>query len=245
MFLYNMTMKNTPIDKDLILNSTYYKPVFKNEHEWKHINTKSWYDCLYYTYHTSNKSRSEKVKKCAIDIGAKVFLSVYGTLGTCYKLKSDYKLIDDIIKCKHINHMVKNIMIEYLMNEMHTKAATFICNNFDIIYIGYVNNNMDIKTETMIGVKDNLLKILGYNQFLITLRKCAKKYKKTLRIVDESYTSVQCTSCGEKNVFTRIIFGNDFERRKYTCNYCNYEGCRDVSASRSILIKNEHYFKDY
>ena len=238
-------MKNVPIDKQLIINSSYYKPSFKNEHEWKYINTNSWYDCIYYTYHTSNKSRTQRVKKCAIDIGAKVFLSVYGTLGTCYKIKSDYNLLDDIIKCQHINHIVKNIIIESLVNEMHLKAATFICNNFNIIYVGYVNNSFDIETQHMKSIKDNLLKILGYTQFLQTLQKCAKKYKKTLRIVDESFTSVQCTSCGMCNKFTRIISGNDFERRKYTCNYCKYEGCRDISASKNILDKNEHYFKDY
>lgn len=234
-----MAIRNLPIDKELILKSNYYRPTFKNEDEWKAIDTKSWFDCIYYTYHTIKKN---KTKKCAIDIGAKVLLSVYGVDGTCYKIKSDYKIIDDIIKCKTINCIIKNIMIKYLIDEMHIKASTFICKNFDIIYIGYVNNKSNIDTENMAGVQDNLLKILGHNDFLDTLRAQAKKMKKTLRVVDESYTSVQCTSCGIQNRFDRILSGNDFERRKYICKYCNYVGCRDISASRSILIKNEHKF---
>ena len=234
-----MAPRNAPIEKDLILNSTYYLPLFKNEHEWKFIDTKSWFDCIYYTYHTNKKN---KTKKYAIDIGAKVFLSVYGVDGTCYKVKSDYKLIDDIIKDKSIHYVIKDIMIKNLIDEMHIKAATFICKNFDIIYIGYVNNKSNINTKHMKSVEDNLLKILGHNDFLYTLKVQAAKFKKIVRIVDESFTSVQCTRCSIYNKFDRIIYGNDFERRKYICKFCYYEGCRDVSASRSILIKNEHYY---
>ena len=234
-----MAPRNAPIEKDLILNSTYYLPMFKNEHEWKFIDTKSWFDCIYYTYHTNKKN---KTKKCAIDIGAKVFLSVYGVDGTCYKVKSDYKLIDDIIKDKSISSVIKDIMIKNLIDVMHIKAATFICKNFDIIYIGYVNNKSDINTKHMKSVEDNLLKILGYSEFLYTLKIQAKKFKKTVRIVDESYTSVQCTNCANLNVFSRIIYGNDFERRKYTCKFCHYEGCRDLNGAKNIINKNEHYY---
>ena len=70
--------------------------------------------------------------------------------------------------------------------------------------------------------------------------KCyARKYNKTLRIVDESFSSVQCGICGEKNKFSRIFDDDDSIRRKYTCVYCNHEFCRDLNASRNILIKNE------
>ena len=43
-------MKNLPISKELILNSQYYLPIYKNENEWKYININSWFDCIYYTY---------------------------------------------------------------------------------------------------------------------------------------------------------------------------------------------------
>ena len=78
----------------------------------------------------------------------------------------------------------------------------------------------------------------------IDIKHYAFIYNKDIRIVEESYTSVQCGVCGEKNKFTRIYDIDDSIRRKYTCEYCNTEFCRDLNASRNILIKNENKFND-
>jgi len=242
-------MKNSPIAKELIINSQYYLPIYKNENEWKYININSWFDCIYYTYkkelYDINNTRicsSSKTKICSIDIGCKNFLSIYGLDGTCYKLKSNYKIIDDILKNDTIQNDVKNIMIKQLINELHIKSATFICKNFNIIYIGYVNNEGNIDSNKMNSIEDNLLKILCHNDFLRVLKKRCKKLKKTLRIVDESFTSVQCTNCAMFHKYERIFSNDDSERRKLHCKYCDVQLCRDLNASKNILIKNEHKF---
>lgn len=245
-------MKNCPISKDLIINSQYYLPIYKNENEWKYINIKSWFDCIYYTYKkeldynkrvNSTKIYSKiKTKICSIDIGCKNFLSIYGLDGTCYKLKSNYKIIDDILKNNSINNDIKNKMIKMLIDELHNKSATFICKNFNIIYIGYVNNKGDIDSNKMSSIEDNLLKILCHNDFLKVLKNKCKKLKKTLRIVDESFTSVQCTNCAMFHKYERIFSDDDSERRKLHCKYCDIQLCRDLNASKNILIKNEHKF---
>lgn len=232
-------MRNSPISKELLQNSTYYVPVFKNEKLWQHINTNSWFDCLYYTYMKQSKS-TDKTKICGIDIGVKNFLSIYGVDGTCYKIKSNFQIIDDILRNKKLDYLIKDIMIKNLIDDLHYKAAYFICRNFDVIYIGYVNNNGDINSRNMNSIKDNLLKILCQTQFLCILKKVAKRHKKILQIVDESFTSIQCTKCGETNPFPRILKKDNSERRKYTCNHCQTNVCRDIGASRSIIIKNEH-----
>lgn len=236
-------MKNCPISKELIINSQYYLPIYKNENEWKYINIDSWFDCIYYTYKKElNTNKSSKTKICSIDIGCKNFLSIYGLDGTCYKLKSNYKIIDDILRNNYIPYEIKDRMIKQLIHELHEKSATFICKNFNIIYIGYVNNEGNINSRKMNSIEDNLLKILCHNDFLRILKNKCVKLKKTLRIVDESFTSVQCANCAMFHKYERIFSNDDSERRKLHCKYCNIELCRDLNASKNILIKNEHKF---
>ena len=62
---------------------------------------------------------------------------------------------------------------------------------------------------------------------------------KEIKIVEESYTSVQCGVCAEFNKFGRIFSDDDSERRKYSCKHCYSEFCRDINAARNIIIKNE------
>jgi len=133
-------------------------------------------------------------------------------------------------------------MIKQLIHELHKKSATFICKNFNIIYIGYVNNEGNINSKKMNSIEDNLLKILCHNDFLRILQNKCSKSKKTLRIVDESFTSVQCTNCAMFHKYERIFSDDDSERRKLHCKYCNVQLCRDLNASKNILIKNEHKF---
>lgn len=225
-----------PICKELIKNSNYYLPIFKNEKEFKKINMNTWVDFIYYKYDRFNV----KNNICSIDIGAKNFISLYGVTGTCFKIKSDYKIIDDILKNNSLSYDYKDSLITELINELHIKSAKFICNNYDIIYIGFVNNKGNINSREMETIEDNLLKILCHTDFLDTLKKYAKKYKKELNIVDESFTSKHCSKCGESNKFERILNPDDSERRKYICKYCGFIADRDLNASRLILIKNEH-----
>ena len=162
--------------------------------------------------------------------------------GNCYKIKSDYLRIDKILQNKTISYIEKDNKISELINELHILSANFICQEYDIIYVGLVNNKGNINSKLMKSIEDNLLKIVSHKEFLDILQYYAGMYNKTLKIVEESHTSVQCGVCGEKNKFTRIYDSDDSERRKYSCVYCNSEFCRDLNASRNILIKNEHLF---
>jgi transposase len=230
-------MKQSRISTDLIKKSTYFIPFYINEAEWDRVNLNTWFDCIHYDYQIDHTNQHDN--RCSIDIGCMNFISLYGVNGECYKIKSDYKKIDKILKTDKYNNKTKDRLVMNLINELHTKAAKFICSKYDVIYIGYVNNSGKIDSNRMHSIYDNLLKILHHNDFLVKLEKISKKYKKELKIVDESFTSVTCTSCGELNKFKRIWLEDDSDRRKYTCEYCNIVTCRDIAASRNILIKNE------
>ena len=231
---------NMPIDKKLIKSSNYYIPYFTNEKDWTIIQTNNnWFKIISYNYKINNCKKS---KICSIDIGCKNFITLYGLDGNCYKIKSDYLRIDKILQNKTISYIEKDNKISELINELHILSANFICQEYDIIYVGLVNNKGNINSKLMKSIEDNLLKIVSHKEFLDILQYYAGMYNKTLKIVEESHTSVQCGVCGEKNKFTRIYHSDDSERRKYSCVYCNSEFCRDLNASRNILIKNEHLF---
>lgn len=237
--------KNAPIDKNLIINSKYYIPHFTNEKEWNNVNIlqPKWFNIISYNYkipmYNINISNI-----CSIDIGCKNFITLYGLDGFCYKIKSDYNIIDRILKSKKFTNIEKDNKIKKLINDLHIISADFICKQYDIIYVGLVTNRGDINSKVMKSIEDNLLKIISHSEFLDILEHYAFIYNKEIRIVEESYTSVQCGICGEKNKFARIYDSDDSERRKYTCLFCNNNFCRDLNASRNILIKNEYLFKN-
>lgn len=231
-------MTQNPICKELIKKSNYYLPNFKNEKEFKKINMNTWAEFIYYRYDRIKLKKSI----CSIDIGCKNFISLYSLSGTCIKIKSDYKIINNILIDEYMPYDIKDALITNLIKELHIKSAKFICNNYDIIYIGYVNNKGNINSRKMKSIVDNLLNILCHTDFLKILKYYAKKYKRKLNIVDESFTSKVCSKCAETNTFGRILDDDDSERRKYVCKYCGFIADRDINAARSILIKNENQF---
>jgi transposase len=232
-------IKNKPINKEIIKSCNYYIPYFKNEKYWKKIKNNSWFNIIYYNYKLSNKFyQIDKV--CSIDVGCKNFISLYGLDGLCYKIKSDYSLIDKILQNNKLEYNIKDNIIKSLIKELHISSAKLICSKYDIIYVGLVNNKGNINSKKMNTIEDNLLKIVSHKEFLDTLLEIASLYDKTIKIVEESFTSVQCGVCGEFNKFGRIFNEDDSERRKYTCKFCNNEFCRDINAARNILIKNQN-----
>jgi len=227
--------KNAPINQSLIINCDYYVPYYINEKDWSVINQTEWIKILECNYNSVQNSNI-----CSIDIGCKNFISLYGLDGFCYKIKSNFSIIDSILQDNTLLYVEKDKQIIKLINDLHVASAKIICERYDIIYVGLVNNKGNINSQLMNSIEDNLLKIISHKEFLDTLIKYSNIYNKKIKIVEESYTSVQCGVCSQKNKFTRIFIDDDSERRKYTCNYCNSEFCRDLNAARNILIKNEH-----
>lgn len=244
----NKYPKQLPINKDVIESFKYYIPVFINESEWKKINISDNFDIFYYTYNKNNKSN----KTCAIDIGAKYFLTIYTLGGTCFKFKYNGQILNDIIYNKILTIDEKNIILNDLMNELHEKAAKFLCNMFDKIYVGLVLNDGFIDAAKYLKIMDDneerehnifneakyLVQFLNHSRFLIILKDYIKQKEKKLFVIEESYTSKICTNCGDTNNFERILIDDDSIRRQYTCKSCKLIISRDMSAARNILIKS-------
>lgn len=234
-----MIFKQQPINKNIIrnLNNKLFIPYLINENKWKEIYTHSWFKCLIYKYNIKNKNNSGI---CGIDIGCKNFVTIYSPSGICFRIIVNKLKINNILKNKNITYEQKDKRINNLINELHIQTSRLICNYFQEIYIGQIYSKDEINSKKFKTTRDNLKPILSHNKFLNILQNFSNKYKKKLYIVDESFTSKHCGNCGElKNKFKRIKDGNDSDRRKFICDFCNYKLHRDINAARLIIIKNK------
>jgi len=119
------------------------------------------------------------------------------------------------------------------IRDLHYKTASILCKNYSKVLLG------NMSTKSITTNKNNLPKItkrlcysLAHYKFKTILQNMGEKYKTDIKIVDESYTSRTCGSCGE-------IKNNLNGNRTFICNKCPFVMGRDLNAARNILIKNQ------
>ena len=69
-------MINLPICKEIIYDSKFYLPLFKNEKLWVKLYDKQWFSILYYNYTLEYNNYNFNKNICSIDIGCKNFISL-------------------------------------------------------------------------------------------------------------------------------------------------------------------------
>lgn len=200
------------------------------------------------TFEVINKSHT-----ASLDPGIRTFQTVYSPEGNCYEICSEksnaqiYQLLKRIDRKKPNNetnprtiadatHRKYTLKLrEKLRNkitDMHYKTCNFLCRSFDKIIIG------NMSTKSILSKTNNLSKYtkkccLAQSHYLFKQRLThkAEEYGTKFEIVDESYTSKTCGSCGE---IKPDLAGN----KVFKCSYCSYVADRDISAARNILIKH-------
>ena len=86
-----------------------------------------------------------------------------------------------------------------------------------------------IRGRKLKRITKRLMQMFSFHSFKTKLAWKCKVYKKKLVIVDESYTSKTCGSCGKLN----DMKGAEI----YKCK-CGFVVDRDMNGSRNIMIKN-------
>lgn len=228
------------------------------------------------------KNINGRQKVVALDPGEKVFMSFYSfnKYGKIYENSRiwilrryrEIKKIQSILsknrnknkrRIKHkkslklkIHRLYKNIKNK--INEMHKKAAKYLCENYEHILIPsfetkpmisnkkFENEKKKLENIKNIEEKRKKLKELYRNKkiseeikFVISmqshykfkeyLKAKAKEYKTIVTEVDEKFTSQSCSKCGE--------LSNNYKNRLKMCK-CGYSINRDVNGARNILIKS-------
>lgn len=212
-----------------------------NEHEYKIV-----YDRNTYEYHicllVKNKEITNKKnnKWCSIDPGEVTFATVYNPFDKEVVFLGDNER--DSFNDSTISKLQRSISVKKTKGkiralqkarnrdknkrlEMHHKIANYLCSNFKHIIIpSYGIKNMNVCSSINKSMRN-----LGFFQFLTFLKhKCVERNVK-LYIVNESYTSQACCSCG---------FLNKPKNREYKCTSCETEIHRDVNGAVNIALKH-------
>ncbi len=149
-------------------------------------------------------------------------------------------LIDGLEKNTRIpkdkrNKVIKrhNAKITNLVDDMHWRTIDYLTKNYGMILMGnmsskqIISNDNRVQLDAMTKRVVSRMKIFQFKQRLET--KCSIR-KVKYKCVNESYTSITCSVCGNINY---DLGSNDV----YNCSKCKTIIDRDVNGARNIYIK--------
>lgn len=181
-------------------------------------------------------------KECSLDPGIRTFQTVYD--------KKDYNNIGE-----DIEHEFKPILdkldkvamfqgkkwhkkyetrlyskLKNKINDLHWKAALFLCKKYDEITIGKISTSSVISKKNNLSKKNRrLCQLLSHFTFRKRLKEKCEEYGVKFNAIDESYTTKKCGYCGELNEVGRS--------KIYKCQKCGFTHGRDFNGTRLIMIK--------
>jgi len=120
--------------------------------------------------------------------------------------------------------------VKNYVSELHWKAISFLIENYDLIILPEFPVQKMIKGHKLKRSTKRCMMMFSYFQFKEKLKWKCSLYNKQLMIVDESYTSKTCGTCG---CLTNVQ-GSEL----YVCSHCKCELDRDCNGARNIFIKN-------
>jgi IS605 OrfB family transposase len=182
-------------------------------------------------------------KVVGIDPGVKSIVTCYNQ-DECYsyvtnKTKLDKYLneLDEIQKRSGTNstkrYLLKSRKLQQRIDSYHTKIAKELVKRNDIVVMGRLDSQKLTRNEGEWKKEMNrdFLNLRSYKLRQRIELECVKASKKFV-LVNESYTSKTCTSCGtiDRNLGTKRTF-------KCINPLCGKKFDRDGNASRNILLK--------
>lgn len=190
----------------------------------------------------------------SLDPGVRTFQTIYSPQGNCYELCSHEsnlklkKIINNIHKPNVKNDKIKDKKfnkvkpkkyldrmrdkLQNMVKDMHFKAAYFLCKSFDRILIGNMSTKSIISKENSLRTSTKRLCLAqSHFKFKQILKNTAERLGTKFEIVNESYTSKTCDTCGE---IKEDLGGN----KRFNCDFCSNRCDRDINAARNIYIRN-------
>jgi putative transposase len=188
----------------------------------------------------------------AIDPGVRTFLTTYDQDGGVHEWgKGDcarfYRLalhVDDInakaSKAKHkrryrLRRAITRLYarIRNLTDEVHRKAARWLCTTYNTIVIPAFNSSQMVqKSRRRIHTK-TVRSMLHWSHYRFRQRllyTAEQHGHVSVHVVTEEYTSKSCGVCGALH---HTLGGN----KHFKCPTCDWECDRDVNGARNILLK--------
>jgi IS605 OrfB family transposase len=201
------------------------------------------------TLDSKENETSEEYTICGIDPGLRTFATSYsystpanGQVSNLYirdynhridLLKKLNKKKSDIIKSQRSVRKKKYNKIERkkknVVDCLHWDSINHVLKNNDIVFYG------DIKSQDIVkGCKNKTLNQdfndLKFHIFKTRLSYKASVLQKQVIVMNESYTTKTCSSCG-------IMNENVGSKKTFHCPSCSLHTGRDLNASKNILMK--------
>ena len=163
------------------------------------------------------------------------------------KMGRKYDKLQSIISKKKLNNRKKSKLrarmqrlaekIRNKVNELHCKAAKWLCDNYDVILLPeYSSKNMVRKHEGKRKINSTTARMMmtySSYQFKQRLLQKVRTYKGKHVIIcqEDYYTSQTCCRCGNRYK----VSGSE----TYKCrnNECNISIDRDINGAANIMIK--------
>jgi len=203
-----------------------------------------------------NKTKEENASGSVVslDPGVRTFQTFYSPDGQCGKLGDNTfqrimklsKKIDELCSVRDLRKKLKSkmqnvnrrcnllrIKIKNIVNDLHWKSAAFLCKNYHMILIPSFQTSDMTKKDGRSIHKTTARSMLALSHYKFRERltyKASCYSNRKVVIVNESYTSKTCGSCGEIN-------GNLGSSKIFKCNKCEFICDRDINGARNVFLK--------
>ena len=146
-----------------------------------------------------------------------------------YKKRKYKKIRKGRIKRAINKHHIK---LQHIQEELHHKTCIYLCEKYKrIIITDFSSKKVSSKKKDLDVETKRVLQKLSHYKFRQLLQQKCEKYGCQYIKVNESFTTITCTNCGN-------IDKNACIKRTYKCKKCGIIINRDNNGSRNIFLKN-------
>lgn len=207
----------------------------------------AWY--LVFTIKEQSRNECKFLHSIALDPGVRTFQTGYSPNGSVYKfgekqlnkMKEIHSYIDKLKsiasksnhrKRQHIKRRLVKLEFQLrgLIHNLHNQVGSFLSKNYRYVLLPEFGTSGMQQQDTIGSTTKRRMNGLAHYQFQLKMIHLCKKYGSELRIVNESYTSKTCGSCGK----IKEDLGSACH---YSCSNCSYQLDRDIHGARNIFIK--------
>jgi len=181
---------------------------------------------------------------CSLDPGERKFQTLFSPDADHHikignrcsnKLYNRLLTLDNLISKKAPKKILLKVRkkIYNLQKELHDKTSSYLCNNYENIYIPKLTKNNDIISIDKCILKTKTVRkmvVLGHCKFVEKLKTKAETFTNVkVNIITEEYTSQICLNCKKLTKTSNEI---------YKCKHCDFTRDRDMVGDVNILLKN-------
>ena len=185
----------------------------------------------------SEKQALVRKSMVALDPGVRTFQTCYSPTGLYeigtgarVKLLKLFDRADQVYGKKKLKILLK---VRNMVNDLHWKTIKLLCSSHSAIFLPTFNTSQMVNKKNSRPEVNRILLAFQHYKFQEKLVWKSKQWGVNVHIVNESYTSMTCTSCGELD---RDHHGESI----FDCPSCLVKIGHDHQGSRNIFLKSHN-----